>query len=1851
MSRAFEGRSTGYSPSRCTRLVVGFVVSLFLASAPAKAVVVFSDDFNSGLGAWETGNSVGDNRWWWHPPEGPNVPGEPAGNFLALAWNCQPTFGCILTPAAPIDLSSFQSATLSFWRFVNEGVGPTGFLVVDIFDGTQWLELARWTDGQGDDDQWSFEQFSIPTSYLVSGFNLRIRSRGSYTAVDNLVIDAFNAGNAAPVANAGADVTVTDADLDGSEVVPLTGSGTDSDGTIQGYQWTEGATVLGTTASISPTLTVGVHVLTLTVTDDGGATGTDTVTVTVNAGNAAPVANAGADVTVTDADLDGSEVVPLTGSGTDSDGTIQGYQWTEGATVLGTTASISPTLTVGVHVLTLTVTDDGGATGTDTVTVTVNAGNAAPVANAGADVTVTDADLDGSEVVPLTGSGTDSDGTIQGYQWTEGATVLGTTASISPTLTVGVHVLTLTVTDDGGATGTDTVTVTVNAGNAAPVANAGADVTVTDADLDGSEVVPLTGSGTDSDGTIQGYQWTEGATVLGTTASISPTLTVGVHVLTLTVTDDGGATGTDTVTVTVNAGNAAPVANAGADVTVTDADLDGSEVVPLTGSGTDSDGTIQGYQWTEGATVLGTTASISPTLTVGVHVLTLTVTDDGGATGTDTVTVTVNAGNAAPVANAGADVTVTDADLDGSEVVPLTGSGTDSDGTIQGYQWTEGATVLGTTASISPTLTVGVHVLTLTVTDDGGATGTDTVTVTVNAGNAAPVANAGADVTVTDADLDGSEVVPLTGSGTDSDGTIQGYQWTEGATVLGTTASISPTLTVGVHVLTLTVTDDGGATGTDTVTVTVNAGNAAPVANAGADVTVTDADLDGSEVVPLTGSGTDSDGTIQGYQWTEGATVLGTTASISPTLTVGVHVLTLTVTDDGGATGTDTVTVTVNAGNAAPVANAGADVTVTDADLDGSEVVPLTGSGTDSDGTIQGYQWTEGATVLGTTASISPTLTVGVHVLTLTVTDDGGATGTDTVTVTVNAGDQEVTVFFDDLNNGLGSWTETGGNGDNQWQPHPPIGPNVPGEPANNFLALAWNCQPTSGCVLTLAAPLDMSSYQAATLGFWRLVNSGLTAADFLVAEIFDGTQWLELARWTEGQGDNDQWNLEQLVVPVSYLVNGFNVRFRSRGTYTSIDNVVVNATAAPTNQPPTAQAGADVTVSDLDGDGSETVPLAGSGMDSDGTIQGYQWTEGATVLGTTASISPTLTVGVHVLTLTVTDDGGATGTDTVTVTVNAGNAAPVANAGADIVASDGDNDGFEVVTLIGSGTDTDGTIQSYLWTEGSTTLGNSATINPSLSIGIHTLTLTVTDDLGLTGTDTVAVTVNVNTPPVVDAGQDQTVFDADASGDENVNLIGSASDVDGSVATVQWTNGATVLGNTANVTTLLPVGTHALTFSATDNGGATTQDNVTINVVVPPNQPNIVVIMSDNQDTDSLVAMPYLQSVFSPQAASLTQAITSYPLCCPSRATFFTGQYAHNHNVLANFPPNGGIGPLDQSNTLPVWLQTAGYFTGHVGRYLNGYGTTDTTPGDGVDACHGIPPGWDDWYAAVGVYEHFYNFAVNNNGQVESYNGSSPSGCTPDSAFSQVYQTDLFVNQAVSFINSRGVATDGKPFFLNLWFGAPHGVHTAGGDGPEPAPRHAGTYSGVSVPQTLKPSFNEADVSDKPPFVAAQPLLDGGDIANTNVYYQRRAESLLAVDEGIQSVMQALTDNGFAGNTIVVYTSDQGENLGEHRIDISDGGGIGWSYEESIRMPLLIQGPGIPSGANTSLVGNIDFAPTILEWAQGTTNLAMDGISFVAQLTNPNSSVRTGILLESTNDGRGEFRGVHVSFGHSGVY
>ena len=353
------------------------------------------------------------------------------------------------------------------------------------------------------------------------------------------------------------------------------------------------------------------------------------------------------------------------------------------------------------------------------------------------------------------------------------------------------------------------------------------------------------------------------------------------------------------------------------------------------------------------------------------------------------------------------------------------------------------------------------------------------------------------------------------------------------------------------------------------------------------------------------------------------------------------------------------------------------------------------------------------------------------------------------------------------------------------------------------------------------------------------------------------------------------------------------------------------------------------------------------------------------------------------------------------------------------------------------------------------------------------------------------------------------------------------------------------------------------------------------------PPQPNVLVVMTDDQTVESMRVMTNVRALLGGEGTTFENNFATFPLCCPSRSTFLTGQYAHNHTVMGNALPTGGYEKLDHSNTLPVWLQRAGYHTVHIGKYLNGYGRRSATE---------IPPGWTEWYGAVdpSTYQ-FYNYTLNENGRTVRYGADAAS-----------YQADVYTRKAADAV--RRLAPGG-PFFLSVAYLAPHSGGPRETDDPRnfatpvPAPRHRNRFAAEPLPVT--PAFNEADVSDKPAGVRSRPVIPPARVAAITENYRQRLESLLAIDEGVAEILNALRSAGELDNTLIVFTADNGFFHGEHRVQM----GKVLHYEPSTRVPLILRGPGIPRGAvRRQLVANVDVAPTIVSAARATPGRAMDG-------------------------------------------
>jgi len=387
---------------------------------------------------------------------------------------------------------------------------------------------------------------------------------------------------------------------------------------------------------------------------------------------------------------------------------------------------------------------------------------------------------------------------------------------------------------------------------------------------------------------------------------------------------------------------------------------------------------------------------------------------------------------------------------------------------------------------------------------------------------------------------------------------------------------------------------------------------------------------------------------------------------------------------------------------------------------------------------------------------------------------------------------------------------------------------------------------------------------------------------------------------------------------------------------------------------------------------------------------------------------------------------------------------------------------------------------------------------------------------------------------------------------------------------------------------------------------------------------PNFVIVMTDDQAIRSLRFMPAVRHLLGGRGMTFTKSFTTTPECCPARATFLTGQYSHNHGVLSSDPPEGGYAALeDRDNILPVWLQAAGYRTGHVGKYLNGYGVESR----GSDPSE-VPEGWDLWSAPVnGTEDRRYGYTLNIDGGLHDYGEDA-----------RAYQTDVFARQASAFVRR---SAGKRPFFLNVAPTAPHSegvIPATVPRDPRPAPRHLDSLEGTALPRT--PSF-KTPPGDSVPDAIVRRVERGEEqtsISMLEAGFLGRSESLLAVDEMVRRLVQDLRDTDELADTYFIFTSDNGFLLGEHGLRGKD-----VAYEEAVRVPLIVRGPGIDAGAtNASLVANVDLAPTMLELAKASPERKLDGQSLVSALRGDDSPARKALLLELL-DGREEFQAVRT--------
>ena len=420
--------------------------------------------------------------------------------------------------------------------------------------------------------------------------------------------------------------------------------------------------------------------------------------------------------------------------------------------------------------------------------------------------------------------------------------------------------------------------------------------------------------------------------------------------------------------------------------------------------------------------------------------------------------------------------------------------------------------------------------------------------------------------------------------------------------------------------------------------------------------------------------------------------------------------------------------------------------------------------------------------------------------------------------------------------------------------------------------------------------------------------------------------------------------------------------------------------------------------------------------------------------------------------------------------------------------------------------------------------------------------------------------------------------------------------------------------------------------------------------------RPNILVVMTDDMAATDVALMPNVQKLLVKQGTTFADAVDSFPLCCPARATFLTGQYAHNHGVAGNFHPYGWYGMKDRGNTLPAWLQKVGYRTAAVGKWLNGYGARDA---------HGeVPKGFDIWRGLLDVSAYdYFNFVMNSDGKLRTWGDAKfarklvkfanievipdPGGLQgvldkleevfgpgPYSYWGTEkpgdYSPDVTGGITEDLVRAERRSKD--PFFIWWSPAAPHREDVATtlmrrpGPDPRPGPKYGPRSSKWKLPRPA--SFNEEDLSDKASTVTdhANPLTED-QIKQLELDYQGRIGSLRAVDDHVGRLVKILDKTGQLANTVIAFVSDNGWMQGEHRIP----GDKFLPYEESLRVPLTLRGPGVPRGRTVrGQLANIDFAPTLLDLARAKPGRTVDGVSLMPTARQPSRLPNRAIQIEA---------------------
>ncbi len=365
------------------------------------------------------------------------------------------------------------------------------------------------------------------------------------------------------------------------------------------------------------------------------------------------------------------------------------------------------------------------------------------------------------------------------------------------------------------------------------------------------------------------------------------------------------------------------------------------------------------------------------------------------------------------------------------------------------------------------------------------------------------------------------------------------------------------------------------------------------------------------------------------------------------------------------------------------------------------------------------------------------------------------------------------------------------------------------------------------------------------------------------------------------------------------------------------------------------------------------------------------------------------------------------------------------------------------------------------------------------------------------------------------------------------------------------------------------------------DSSGAAPADSgPTSGAGTSAKRPNIVFILTDDFSWNLLSHMRRVRAMQG-RGTTFQRYFVVNSLCCPSRAAIFTGAFPHNTGIYTNAGEDGGFLAFRrlglERNTFATSLKAAGYRTALMGKYLNSY-----KPDSGY-----VPPGWTDWAGSDRAYTE-YDYNLNENGHVLHF-GHQP----------RAYMTDVLARRGQQFIESS--ARTGDPFFLELSTFAPHKPQV-------PAPRHANLFPDLRAPRDA--SFDRQN--DNPPSWLVRRARTPKELADFDSIYRDRVRSVQAVDDMLGRIRATLREQGLDKNTYVVFSSDNGYHLGEHRLLA----GKMTAFDSDIRVPLIVTGPGVAKNRTVERIAeSIDLDATFTSLAGTKPSALSDGRSLVPLL------------------------------------